>query len=110
MTEYQFSKEEIEAIKKEYREERTMHGSNEPVILDDKTAEIILRSQKSHDDYINSVHESHDMSEWRTEIIAPVGTPRFYNFRECEICSGAQYYHAAGKFIDGELKRKCIVE
>lgn len=108
MTKYQFSKEEIEAVKKEYFEEHTIHGTDKPVVLDDKTAIYVLRGRKAHEDYLNSVHESHDMTDWETEIKAPVGTPRFYSCRHCKKCEGEQYHHPAGKFIDGELKRKCI--
>jgi hypothetical protein len=53
------------------------------------------------------IHSSHKLSEPRCEILAPAGTPRFYSVIICEKC-GAQYAeHAAGLFIDEELKKVC---
>ena len=100
--------EEIEAIKKEWFETKTYFGTDKPITLDDKTAEIIIRRQKYEKEWINQVHESHDMTEWGTQIKAPVGTARFYAHRECNNCGGEQYHHPAGKFIDPELKIKCV--
>ena len=106
--EYIPAPEEIEEIKREYREEHTVIGTNDPVIINDRTAVILLKSRHHHNEYLNSVHESHDMTEWESKIMAPAGTSRFYTYRECKVCGYAQYYHTAGKFIDPELKRECI--
>ena len=94
--EYAISNEEIEEVKKEFP------------LLNDAGAKIILKSRKNLDEYLlKTVHKSHKMSEWESKIMAPVGTPRFYYYRQCTICSGEQYYHSAGKFIDPELKEEC---
>lgn len=100
--------EEIEALKKEWFETKTYHGTDKPIVLDDRTAEHVIVSRKRHESYINSVHESHDMCEWTSKIMAPVGTARFYAWRECNICGGEQYHHPAGRFIDRELEEKCM--
>ena len=101
------SQKEIEACKEEYFTQHTYSGTDEPVIIDDHTAEIIVRSRKRHRNYLNSVHKSHEMTEWGTEILAPAGTARFYVHRQCVNCGGEQYHHSAGKFIDSELEEKC---
>jgi len=109
MQKYKFSQEEINEIKREYREEHTIIGTeNEPVILNDRVAICVLTSRKRLEEYLNSIHSSHNMKDWTTKILAPAGTARFYSYRECKDCGGAQYYHTAGRFIDPELKRGCI--
>lgn len=45
-------------------------------------------------------HPSHEMTEWRTEIRAPAGTPRFYGVRECTACGGEEMQHPAGHFLN----------
>jgi hypothetical protein len=52
-------------------------------------------------------HESHLMSDDRTEILAPNGTERFYLVRECKRCGAGQAEHPAGNFHDEELLGKC---
>ncbi len=99
---------DIKECKKEYLEKRKYIGTDKPVILDDKMAEYVMRSRKYHEMWMNSPHKSHILTEWESQIMAPAGTPRFYTYRECKICGASQYYHAAGKFIDSELDRKCI--
>jgi len=100
--------EEIEALKKEWFETKTYHGTDKPIVLDDRAAEHIINSKKYHDAWINSVHESHDMCDWRTQIMAPAGTERFYAYRQCENCEGEQYHHPAGKFMDSYLEKECV--
>ncbi len=100
--------EEIEACKKEYLETHTYHGTDKPVVLDDRAAEIVVNSRKYHEAFLNAVHPSHDMTEWGTEIMAPSGTERFYAHRECNNCGGEHYHHPAGKFIDSELESECV--
>ena len=56
--------EEIEALQKEWFETKTYHGTDKPIVLDDRTAEIIINRRKRHEAYINSVHESHNMTKW----------------------------------------------
>ena len=98
---------EINQIKIEYSKKKYI-GTNKYIDdLDTRTAIYILKSRRVFQDYINSVHESHTMTEWRTEILAPAGTPRFYAYRKCINCGSEQYHHPAGQFIDDELKRKC---
>lgn len=103
----EITQKEIDAIKKEFYEEHTIIGTDKPVVLDDETATIILKSRKRHEEWVNSVHSSHEMTDWYAKILAPVGTPRFYSCRHCKKCEGMQYHHPAGKFMEGELKMKC---
>lgn len=56
---------------------------------------------------LNAVHPSHQMSEFRCEILAPAGTPRFYNVRHCVNCEKEEWKHAAGHFFHG-LNFPCI--
>lgn len=105
--EFVFTDEEIQEVIDEYYNEHTYIGTENPVTIDERTAEIILGSRKRHQEWINSVHPSHDMTEWGTKIIAPVATPRFYAHRECKKCGYEQYHHPAGKFIDSQLKEEC---
>lgn len=53
-------------------------------------------------------HPSHKMGSSFTDIKSPSGTPRFYITRKCVKCSAEQSEHVAGKFIDPELKVKCV--
>lgn len=98
--------EEIEAVKKEYSK-KYYHGTKTPIKLDEKTAIYVIQGRKLFEIYLNSVHKSHKMTKWTSTILAPCGTPRFYSIRECKKCGGEQYYAAAGRFIDPELKEKC---
>ncbi len=106
--EIEITLEEIEALKEEWFKTKTYHGTDKPIVLDDKTAEIIINRRKYEEAWKNSVHESHEMCNWRTEIMAPAGTPRFYAYRQCKNCGGEQYHHPAGKFMDPELEEKCV--
>lgn len=54
------------------------------------------------------IHQSHNMTEWRTEIRAPAGTPRFYSVRDCKACGGEESKHLAGHFIDEWLHDPCV--
>jgi hypothetical protein len=98
--------EEIEAVKKEYSK-KYYFGTREHIKLDDNMAIYVIKGRKGHEAYMNSVHKSHKMTKWSSTILAPCGTPRFYSIRECKKCGGEQYYAAAGRFIDPELKEKC---
>lgn len=51
-------------------------------------------------------HPSHQMTEFRTEILAPAGTPRFYGVRNCKICELEEWSHPAGHFLH-KLDYKC---
>ena len=102
-----FTKEEIKAMKEEYFTQHTYVGTNKPVVINDKIAVILLQGRKRHQAWLNSVHESHDMTEWRSEIRCPRDTPRFYSVRNCKKCGGEQLQHPAGKFMDGILKTNC---
>ena len=46
------------------------------------------------------------MTKWRTEILAPAGTPRFYGVRNCTRCKLEEWKHAAGHFLNG-LEKSC---
>lgn len=48
---------------------------------------------------ISVPHPSHKMTDWRTEILAPCGTPRFYGIRHCINCELEEWKHAAGHFL-----------
>lgn len=53
-------------------------------------------------------HESHKIQELAyEEILAPSGTDRFYNVRECEYC-GAQEANGNAHLADDELEKECI--
>lgn len=109
MKEPKFTKQQIQDVIDEYYNEHTVIGTkNQPVVVSETTAEAILRSRWREEQFINSVDHSHVMNEWHTEIRAPAGTPRFYSVRQCKRCDGEQARHPAGKFIDPELKRRCI--
>lgn len=98
---FEITQEEIEAVKKEFSKKR------EHIKLDDNTARYVIKGRKEHEAYLNSVHKSHKMTKWESTILAPCGTERFYSIRECKKCGGEQYYAAAGRFIDKELKEEC---
>ena len=100
-----FTENEIQEVIKEYRK-KCYHGTNTPIELDERMALYILGSRKRLNDYINSVHESHDMTDWYSEVKCPCDTSRFYKTRKCKNCEGEQYYHPAGRFIDPELKEE----
>lgn len=102
------SQEEIELCKKEWFETKTYHGTDTPIVLDDKTAKRIINSIKYHEAFLNAVHSSHKMTEWKGKLLTPCDTTRMYSYRKCENCGGEHYYHAAGKFIDPELEKKCV--
>ena len=102
--------EEIEEFKKEYAKEgHTVIGSDppRPVVLKDITAGALIRSRRRHQEWINSVHDSHIMTDWYSEIKAPAGTERFYKVRKCKNCEYEQYEHPAGQFIDHQLTKEC---
>lgn len=99
--------DEIEACKKEYFETHTYHGTDRPVVLDDKTAKYVLNGRKYHEAFLNAVHPSHDMTEWESKIMAPSGTERFYAYRQCKNCEYEHYHHPAGKFLDHQLEVEC---
>jgi queuine/archaeosine tRNA-ribosyltransferase len=103
----EITEEEIQNVKKEYLEEHTYIGTDKPVVLDDKTAAYVIFGRRRFQEYLNSVDESHEMTEWRTEIMAPSGTARYYSYRQCKKCEYEQYYSVAGRFIDPQLTRRC---
>ena len=100
------TEKEIEACIKEYSK-KYYFGTREKIKLDRNIAIYVIKGRKGFKAYMNSVHKSHKMTKWSSTILAPCGTPRFYNIRECKKCGGAQYYAAAGRFIDQELKKEC---
>lgn len=102
----EFTEKEIAEVMEEYSH-KTYIGSDKKIKLDESTTIYILRGRKRETEFLNSVHSSHDMTDWYSEIRSPAGTPRFYSCRECKNCEGEQYHHPAGKFIDSELKIKC---
>ncbi len=54
-------------------------------------------------------HSSHRMQrKWRSEILAPAGTPRFYSVRNCIACKEEEWQSAAGHFLNGLIK-KCAM-
>lgn len=75
--------------------------------MDEKVAKILIESRRRREAWLNSIHETHDMNDWHTEIRAPVGTPRFYAVRQCNNCEHEQSEHPAGRFMDSQLKGKC---
>jgi hypothetical protein len=107
MSEIEVTKRDIQRIKKEFREHHTIEGTKKPVILDDFSARLIALNRKGFRMWKSSIHKSHRMNKWHTEVRAPAGTPRYYNCRQCTKCGGEQKYHAAGRFIDSPLLREC---
>jgi hypothetical protein len=104
----EFTEKEIKEVIDEYYNEHTVVGTkDQPVVINEQTAIIILKSRKRQQEFIDSVDDSHDMTDWYTEIRAPAGTPRFYSVRHCKQCEGEQMQHPAGKFTDPPLKRRC---
>lgn len=63
------------------------------------------KKTKEHWAYIP--HKSHKMSSACCEVLAPCGTPRFYEVRKCKACGFGQAEHAAGTFCDPELLEAC---
>ena len=106
MNQYNPTEKEIIEVKQEYSKKKYI-GTDKFIELDTQTAIRIVRSRQIFNKYINSVHKSHCMVKWTSKIMAPAGTPRFYSYRYCTKCGGEQYYHAAGRFIDRELKTEC---
>lgn len=102
------SKEEIDEVKEEYLQ-KTVIGSDPPIPVEitTSTAEYVIRARRSHQDWLNSVDESHDMTDWRSEVRAPAGTERFYSVRNCVNCEYEMSEHPAGRFMDYQLKREC---
>jgi hypothetical protein len=100
------TEKEIQACIKEYSK-KCYFGTREKIKLDRNTAIYTIKGRKSHKAYLNSVHKSHKMTKWGSTILAPCGTARFYSIRECKKCGREQYYAAAGRFIDPELKEEC---
>lgn len=47
------------------------------------------------------------MGEAETQPRCPCSTPRFYSVRECKRCDAEFGEHAAGSYIDDELKEPC---
>jgi hypothetical protein len=103
----EFSRRQINAVKREFRTKHTYHGTNKPVIIDDNAAINILSGRKSFREFRDGWHKSHRMTKWQSEIRAPASTARFYSVRRCKKCGHEQMYHAAGRFIDSELKKEC---
>ncbi len=102
------TKKEINEIKKEFLQ-HTVIGSDppRPVKISTLSAQSVIRSRRCHQEWLDSVHDSHDMTDWYGEIKSPVGTARFYSVRKCKNCEYEQYEHPAGKFIDGPLTLEC---
>ena len=53
------------------------------------------------------IHKSHKLGKSFTEPRAYSSTPRFYSVQVCKNCKAEIAEHAAGLFIDKELKVKC---
>jgi len=107
----QITKKDIEKFKKQYAEEGHMViGSNPPipVELSDGIAKLLIQNERRRKEWLNSIHPSHEMNEWHTEVRSPCGTSRFYRVRQCIYCEGEQAEHPAGRFIDPELLRPCL--
>jgi hypothetical protein len=102
------TEEEIQEIKDEFLK-KSVIGSDppEPVKVSSVTAQCIIRARRSHQEWLDSVHESHDMTDWNSQIRAPSGTERFYSVRECVNCGYEQAEHPAGQFMDYQLKHEC---
>ncbi len=101
------TKKEIKKFQKEYAENHTFIGTDKPVHIDDRMAELLIKVKRRHEEWLNSIHPSHDMNEWHGEVRAPVGTARMYSVRQCKKCEYEQSQHPAGKFMDGELNSQC---
>lgn len=101
------TKRDIQRIKKEFREKHKIEGTNKPVILDDFSAKLIVQNRKGFRMWKSSIHKTHKMSQWHSDIRCPASTPRFYNCRHCTKCGFEQIYHSAGRFIDSPLLREC---
>lgn len=56
---------------------------------------------------LEEIHPSHAMGEPETAIRSPRGTARFYSVRQCTRCWAEYGEHAAGKYLDDELKEPC---
>lgn len=54
-----------------------------------------------------TIHPTHQMGDWHTDIRAPAGTPRFYSVRECTLCGAEELQHPAGHFY-GDLDELLI--
>lgn len=54
-----------------------------------------------------TIHTSHRMGKWITDVRAPAGTPRFYGVRQCKGCGAEEIEHAAGQFTDDDLAKPC---
>lgn len=102
------SKKEIKKFIKQYAKEHTYFDTDEPVQLSEKVAKILILSRRRREEWLNSIHKSHDMTDWYTDIRSPVGTPRFYGVRQCKNCKYEQIEHPAGRFMDHELKKACV--
>lgn len=102
------TKEEVDEIKKEFLK-KTVIGSDppQPVVVSSTAAECIIRSRRGHQEWLDSVHDSHDMTDWHGEIRAPAGTDRFYSVKECKNCEYEMMEHPAGRFIDPPLTSEC---
>ncbi len=103
------TKKEIADFKKEYAKTHNVIGSDppKPVKLNDRTAELLIQSGRRYQEWLDSVHPSHDMNEWHGEIRSPVGTARMYSVRQCKNCEYEQSEHPAGRFMDHQLTKQC---
>jgi hypothetical protein len=54
-----------------------------------------------------TIHASHEMARFTSEVRAPAGTPRFYSVRRCKRCGAEQMKHPAGQQSDEALFKKC---
>lgn len=52
-------------------------------------------------------HPSHDMTDWESDIVTLVSTPRFGRIRQCRKCEAEQAETAAGAAHHDELERPC---
>lgn len=53
------------------------------------------------------IHSSHQMGEPEVQPRSLCSAPRFYSVRQCQRCDAEFGEHAAGSYIDDELKVPC---
>lgn len=62
----------------------------------------------SYNENKHEVHKSHEMVDYGTDIVAPMGTARFYGVKMCKKCECKLYTHPAGDFCDEDLLTECL--
>ena len=89
---------------------KTKDRADHDRILSERKA-IEKKMEKSYGKYAlyrsAPIHRTHKMGKWHSEVLAPAGTPRFYEVRDCIKCGAGEAHHAAGNFVDKELYEEC---